>query len=61
MLYYALAHLERPRSFWSAERMDDVILGADQNDRSLWGLERECLVKVDFRACAVTVVPEMHA
>ena len=39
----------------------DVILGADQNDRGLWRLERECLVKVDFRACAVTVVPEMHA
>ena len=48
MLYCALALLERPRSFWSAQRIDDVILGADQNDRDLWGLERECLVKVDF-------------
>ena len=48
MLYCALALLESPRSFWSAQRMDDVILGADQNDRGLWGLERECPVKVDF-------------
>lgn len=40
---------------------DDVILGADQNDRGLWGLERDCLVKVDFQACAVTVVSGMHA